>query len=121
MKKILVIDDSDEILAICQFILEDEGFKVCCTSETDHVIAVAKKFLPDLILLDVNLGCLHGSEIYDLLKVVDETKEIPVIIMSSSERCMVEKKWRNMPGRFIGKPFSLNELTKTVESQLFPI
>ena len=121
MKKILVIDDSDEILAICQLILEDEGFRVCCISNADCIIDDAKKFLPDLILLDVNLGCLHGREIYELFKVVDETKAVPIIIMSSNERRIIEKKWHNMPGKFIEKPFSLDEFTKIVKSQLFTV
>jgi len=62
MKRILVIDDSDEILTICQFILDDEGYIVCCISKLNGIIDHAKKFLPDLILLEVNLGCLPRAQ-----------------------------------------------------------
>lgn len=117
MKKVLVIEDELDIIAIVTIILENEGYSV--TSLTDAVDYESNviKSKADLVLLDLNLAGFNGKHICSYIKNSDDLKHTPVILMSANtniDQIMIECGADNL----IRKPFDINELVATVDSYI---
>jgi two-component system alkaline phosphatase synthesis response regulator PhoP len=83
MNSILLIDDEQDIIDILQYNLEKEGYKVyCCTNEIDG-IALAKKHIPDIIVLDVMLPGTDGIEVCEVLRKIPELSETKICFLSA--------------------------------------
>ncbi len=117
MKKILVIDDEKDILFMIQYILKSQGFKVE-TDDAGNVFEIIKyNSLPDLILLDINIGEKNGGEICVELKKNIRTKNIPVILVSA-DKSIIEIKNKCGAEDCLAKPFSSEDLLSKVHSNL---
>lgn len=81
-RTILVVEDTKALSYILSFDLQKKGFLVYCASSGEEGIEMAKKHQPDLILMDVMLPGINGFEACRRLKADDETKQIPVIILT---------------------------------------
>ncbi len=86
MKKILFIEDEAALQKTFKEILTQEGFEVISALDGKTGLELAEKEMPDLILLDLILPKMHGFEVLRKLKEKEETKEIPVIVLTNLER-----------------------------------
>lgn len=118
MRRILAVDDDNDILDILQFILEDSGYKVDTLSDGNKLMDSISKNNPDLILLDVMLGNVDGRELCKQLKKDDHTHDIPVVMISASHNAGNTVNLENGPNDFVAKPFDINELLNTIQKQL---
>lgn len=85
-KKILLIDDEQDILEIISYNLEKEGYQVFTASNGNEGIEKAKEILPDLILLDVMMPEKDGIETcQDLRKIKELQKTLIVFLSARSE------------------------------------
>jgi len=85
-KKILLIDDEQDILEIISYNLEKEGYQVFTAANGNEGIAKAKEILPDLILLDVMMPEKDGIETcQDLRKIKELQKTLIVFLSARSE------------------------------------
>ena len=82
-KKILIADDEPDILEIIQFNLAVEGFEVITAKNGDEAIELAKKHLPDLIILDVMMPGKTGIETCNILRTHPALKETLIIFLSA--------------------------------------
>ena len=82
-KKILIADDEPDILEIIQFNLAVEGFEVITAKNGDEAIELAKKHLPDLIILDVMMPGKTGIETCNILRAQPAFKETLIIFLSA--------------------------------------
>jgi CheY-like chemotaxis protein len=82
-KKILIVDDDQFITSIYQTKFESEGFAVVTALNGLEGIEVAKAQMPDLILLDILMPKLDGFEALARLKKDPQTKDIPVLMLTS--------------------------------------
>lgn len=82
-KKILLVDDDKYIVRAYKDGLERAGFEVRTASDGNEALEKIKKDLPDLILLDLIMPVKNGFEVLEELKVDDEMKKIPVVILSN--------------------------------------
>lgn len=82
-KKILIADDEPDILEIIQFNLAAEGFEVITAKNGDEAIELAKKHLPDLIILDVMMPGKTGIETCNILRTQPAFKETLIIFLSA--------------------------------------
>jgi len=119
MRKILAVDDNEDILEIIKLILEDFGYEVTTLTDGTAIFDAIKKDHPDLILLDVMLGNADGRELCRAIKAKTETMDIPVILVSASHQ-VAERFTLNSgaPDDFLAKPFDINELLNIVGSHL---
>ena len=85
MKKILFIEDESALQKTLGEILKQEGYDVIPALNGEVGLRLAKDEKPDLILLDLILPKIHGIDLLKKLKEDEETKEIPVIILSNLE------------------------------------
>ena len=115
-KRVLVVDDEPEIRNIVARYLRDEGFAVCEASDGSAAVDTALAERPDLILLDLNLPGLHGSEV---LRRIRATYDVPIIMLTSR----IDEVDRVVgleigADDYIGKPFSPREVVARVKSVL---
>ena len=93
-KKILIVEDDDFLLQMYVTKLELEGFQVVSAVDGIKGLRLAKKDKPDLVLLDLQLPELSGFEVLEDLKRSNETKQIPVLVLTNFsqkediERCL---------------------------------
>jgi CheY-like chemotaxis protein len=106
-KKVYIADDDPDILEVLTIILEDKGYHV--TTSPDGKSLNKLKDVPDLVLLDVRMSGSDGSEICRVLKSKDETKNIPVVLISAN-RNLTEIAKDCGADDFISKPFDIKEI-----------
>lgn len=111
-KKILVADDDPAIVDCLQIMLEDADYEVSTTTNGETVSKV-KKELPDVILLDVWMSGEDGREICRYLKSQENTKGIPIIMISAT-RDLAESAKKAGAEDFITKPFQMDQLLAKV-------
>lgn len=114
-KTILVVDDEPDILKEISFILEKYGFTVYTGINGQEAIDLAEKFKPDLIILDVFMPCVSGSQAGRAIKQRDSLKHIPVILLTASIDNIEEKRIECMADDYIFKPFDYQELLKKID------
>ncbi len=81
--KILVVEDDDFLLQMYATKLATENFKVLTALNGNEALKVVEKEKPDLILLDLNLPEVDGFTVLEELKSKDDTKDIPVIVLTN--------------------------------------
>ena len=118
MKRILAVDDNQDILDVLRFILEDSGYEVDTLTDGHGLFQQIKKSHPDLILLDIMLGDMDGRTLCKDVKQTAETHNIPVILVSASHNIADSMKQNGAPDDFIAKPFDMHVLLNSIERQL---
>lgn len=84
-KKILIIEDESALQKTLSDILTQEGYETISALDGEVGLGLAKEKKPDLILLDLILPKIHGLEVLKNLKEIEETRDIPVIILTNLE------------------------------------
>ncbi len=117
--KILVVDDEIYIVHILDFSLGMEGYEVLTALDGEQALEKAKAEKPDLIVLDIMMPKLDGYETCKRLKADDETKQIPVILLSAKGRNVDQKIGFEVGADdYITKPFSPRKLVERINSVL---
>ena len=116
MRRIIVVDDNEDILEVIKLILEGYEYEVLTLNDGNLLLGKIKDYHPDLILLDIMLGNMDGRELCETLRSNKDTNDIPIILVSASH---------NLPERFIdssvdflAKPFDITELIDKVALRL---
>lgn len=82
-KKILLIDDEQDILEILSYNLEKEGYEVHTANNGNDGITLAKKLIPDMILLDVMMPEKDGIETCQELRQIKELEKTLIVFLSA--------------------------------------
>jgi two-component system, OmpR family, alkaline phosphatase synthesis response regulator PhoP len=117
MKKILVVDDEDDILHFLEMVLREKGYQVTTASGGHEALTRAQIDKPDLVLLDIMMPQMDGWEVLKLLRVDDDTRRIPVAMLSA--RTEAKDRVQGLQEGaidYICKPFSLTELLGKIEA-----
>lgn len=114
-KRVLIIENDEDIRGIVSYILEDEGFQVVAANPWPAEQLAGLK--ADLILLDEWVNQKAGHELCVELKKMHHTMHIPVILLSTSPKIKEIAENCNADG-FIRKPFDLDDLVDEVKNHL---
>ena len=118
-KRVLVVDDNKNNRILESDILEIAGFTVLEAETAQQGIALARKERPDIIVMDVRLPDMRGTEAAKILRQDDKLCDIPIIFVTAS--VMKEDK-REIVGisniGFIGKPIDTRSFALEIESYL---
>jgi len=120
MKKhpyIWVVDDDTGILEAMKIMLELSGYIVETLSRSSMIKDKLKHGIPALILLDVFLSGEDGRKIAKNLKADQQTKNVPVILVSASSKAAKNYRDYGADG-FLAKPFDIDEVLAVVERYL---
>ncbi len=119
MKKILIIEDEEDIQALIEFNLKKDGFQTEALKDGLDAISQIKKINPDLILLDVMLPGLDGFEILRRLKMDQALQKLSVILVTAkNEDVNIVSGLELGADDYITKPFSPAVLVARVRSVL---
>lgn len=106
-KRALIVDDNGNNLTLEKDLLEVAGYEVLVTQDASSGIAIARKEKPDIIIMDVRLPDMRGSEAARILRKDKETNGIPIVFVTASvmESELNETKTIANSG-FISKPIN---------------
>lgn len=118
-KKILVVDDEEEILTYLTKILKRANYEVISTTKGKEAIELTRNLHPDLIILDILLPDISGSEVACVLSENSSTTEIPIIFLTA----IVEKGERSNGGKtgkhyVLAKPVEVENLLELIKKTL---
>ncbi len=117
-KKILVIEDDNDIADLVKLVLETDMFEVQAVLEPETALDKVKEYRPDAILLDICMPKLDGWAVFKQIRRCEEFSNVPIAILSGKSQQldhMVGLHIMNADA-YIAKPFGKQELIdKTYE------
>jgi DNA-binding response OmpR family regulator len=116
MKRILIIDDSIDLLQLLRMFLVKD-YKVKTLSDCDKIIDTVKEYDPDLIMMDVFLAGEDGREVCKKLRKYAETKHMYIMLLSGSAEALNNYKEYGADA-IIEKPFDIKILLDKIEQVL---
>ena len=118
-KKILIIDDEQDIVETIKFMLEVHGYECLTAFDGEEGLKLAKSAKPDLIILDVMMPKINGFKISRLLKYDNMYKNIPILMLTArsqdEDKAIGEETGAN---EYITKPFELDYILAKVKEYL---
>ncbi|GFO69061.1 DNA-binding response regulator [Geomonas limicola] len=119
MQTVLIIEDERDLAELVSFHLEQEGFRSIIASDGATGLSEAKRLHPDLVLLDLMLPGMMGTEICRILKGSEQTAGIPVIMLTAKGEEIDRVVGFEMGADdYVVKPFSTRELMLRVRAVL---
>ena len=120
VSKIVYIEDDPEMIDLVSLILNRQGFQISGANGGRAGLEMAKNISPDLILLDLMMPDMDGWDVYQQLKSSDETREIPVIIITAKAQNIDRVLGLHIAkvDDFISKPFRPTELIDSINKVL---
>jgi|ERR1035437_2037232 CheY-like chemotaxis protein len=116
-QKVLVVDDNANNLMLEKDILEAAGFEVFQAADATAGVAVAKKEKPDVIIMDIRLPDMRGSDAARLLRQDEETKGIPIVFVTASVMPEGKGEINDITNSgFIGKPINTRTFAKEISA-----
>ncbi|MDD2321199.1 MAG: response regulator transcription factor [Geobacteraceae bacterium] len=119
MKTILIIEDERDLLDLIAFNLEREGYRVLTADDGKDGLQTAKSRHPDLIILDLMLPGIMGTDICKILKNNEKTANIPIIMLTAKgEEIDRVVGFEVGADDYVVKPFSNRELMLRIRAVL---
>lgn len=117
VKKILIADDEPDILEIVQYNLQNEGYEVTTAKNGNEAIEQAKRFSPDLIILDIMMPGKNGIEVCNILRMQPAFNDTLIIFLTAlSDEGTEVKGLETGADDFITKPISPKVLVSKVNA-----
>jgi DNA-binding response OmpR family regulator len=117
MARVLVVDDEPDVRLLCRVNLVHAGHEVLEAADGNLAIELARRELPDAIVLDLMLPHVDGFDVLAGLRSEAATREIPVCVLTA--KAQLEDRircWQEGASEFMTKPFSPAALTETLEA-----
>ncbi|HNA16919.1 MAG TPA: response regulator transcription factor [Ferruginibacter sp.] len=117
VKKILIADDEPDILEIIQYNLKNEGYEVAAAKNGNDALELAKRFNPDLIILDIMMPGKTGIEVCNLLRMQPAfSKTLIIFLTALSDETTEIKGLETGADDYLTKPISPKVLVSKVNS-----
>ncbi len=115
-KKILVVDDEPEVLVHLSNILKRANYEVVATTKGKEAVELAMRLKPDLIILDIVMPDMGGSEVAAVLTTEPSTTSIPIIFLTGILTKQEEETLGGKAGRryVIAKPATGEEILQMI-------
>ncbi len=110
-RRVMVVDDDPDALAMMDKILTDEGVELVKVSNATEVGLKAAQLLPDLILLDFLMPEINGFEVCAALRENDLTRNIPIMAVTClTKEQDIERIFASGADEYLAKPFKVDQL-----------
>jgi DNA-binding NtrC family response regulator len=116
-KKIVIFDDDEDILSICSYILEEQGWVVHTFTDCNNIVEKVSGVSPDVILMDNWIPDAGGIIATQTLKKDDQLKNIPVVYFSANSDIQLLADHAGAE-TYLAKPFDLEELERVIKTVL---
>src|SRR5919106_5374492 len=118
-KNILVVEDEKDIIEVLRYYLEKDNYRVHVAEDGFTALEIAEKVVPNLIILDLMLPRLDGTEVCKRLKADERLKEIPIIMLTAkAEEADKVRGLETGADDYVTKPFSAKELMARVKAHI---
>ena len=115
-KTILIADDEPNHVSTLSSLLTERGYKVLSASNGEEAVLRALEYRPQLIILDIMMPKMDGTEAARLLKEDARTKDIPVFFVTAVISPTDQKMTSGNPNKIFAKPVKLNELLIAIQN-----
>lgn len=115
-KTILIADDEPNQIATLEALLSARGYKVITAANGEQAFLKAIEFLPNLIILDIMMPKMDGTEVAMVLKHDERTKQIPIFFVTALVSAEDQLNMTTNPNLIFAKPVKLNELLEAIQS-----
>lgn len=116
-KKIIIFDDDEDILSVCTYVLEEQGWEVHVFTDCNQIIDKVTSVMPDVILMDNWIPDTGGIIATQTLKSNDTLKRIPVVYFSANSDIQLLAKQAGAEA-YIAKPFDLEDMERIIHGVL---
>jgi len=113
--KALIVDDNENNLLLEKDILEVADFKVFVAENAACGMSIAKKEKPDIIIMDVRLPDMRGSDAARILRLDKDTCDIPIVFVTASVMAEGKAELHDIANTgFLGKPINTRTFAKEI-------
>ena len=116
-KKVLIIEDSENILSLLEAMLSSEGFQIETRENIYNIVHHLKQDAPDLILMDMLLSGANGCDACRDIKMTPELNHIPIVMMSAHPSGELDCGGAGAD-YFVSKPFEMEELLDIIKKSV---
>lgn len=113
-RRIVIFDDDEDILSICAYVLEEQGWEVHTFTDCNAVTERVAEIVPSVILMDNRIPDEGGIEATQKLKSSELLKGIPVVYFSADSDIQSLARHAGAEA-FLAKPFDLGELENIID------
>ena len=114
-KRILIVDDEEDVLNLLKFRLEANSYEVLIASDGQEGLNKARNEKPDLVILDLMLPKIDGYKVCRMLKFDESYKNIPIIIFTAKDQKKDEDLGKEMGAdAYVTKPFEPEMLLEKI-------
>ena len=118
-QQILIVEDERDIVKVLEFGLQQAGFEAAVAADAEQARARIQQRVPDLVLLDLMLPDLPGTEICKQLKSSPRTRHVPVVMLTArGEEIDRVLGFELGADDFVTKPFSVREVVLRIKAIL---
>ena len=117
--RILVVEDNDLNRKLFTDVLKANGYEVVPVADGQNVIGTAKRFVPHLVIMDIQLPNISGIDLIARLKAEEELSDIPVLAVTAYAGKGDEERIRDAGAAdYLAKPVSIGPFMAAVRSLL---
>ncbi len=121
-KKILIVDDEEELCELLRLTFEPKKHKVYTANDGEEGLKIAERRKPDLIILDIKMPKMNGYEFLGKMRAIPKIADIPVVVMTSltDDTNQSDEDWAKSleVADFVSKPVEPFHLLERVEKLL---
>jgi len=114
--RVLIVDDESDLREVLDYNLRSAGYEVNHAESGTTALASAQRYLPDAIVLDINLPGLDGLAVCEMLRLLPSTRDIPILMLTALATEQSRKLGLALGANdYMTKPFSPRELVARVD------
>ena len=111
MRRILIVDDREEVRLALVMLLEDQGCETIEATDGSQVLPIVLESRPDLVLLDLAMPVMDGFDALRELKANEQAKDVPVIVITARTELADQARAMSMGvADYVTKPFSVADV-----------
>ena len=117
--KVLVVEDNPVVVRLNESLLKSGNYDVVIAMDGETGIAKALQEKPDIILLDIILPKMHGFEVCKELRKREETKNIPIVVVTGTGLDeVIEREPEIAVSGVLSKPYNFKKLDEAIKKAL---
>ena len=119
VQRILAVDDEEHILELIEYNLKKNGFEVLKAGNGEEALKIIEEEQIDLVLLDIMMDKMDGTEVLKIIRERKETRDMPVILLTAKGEETDKVTGLELGADdYIAKPFGVNELSARIKAVL---